>query len=98
MVQIVAAFFGYWVVETEHVPGEKNVFHDGLSRGTRPEELGVPQDEIMTFVHEKEMIALMAACDPRKEIGSVSDFLSFWEECRVGVEWLREHRRVGTRR
>jgi hypothetical protein len=95
---IVAAFFGYRVVETEHVPGEENVFHDRLSRGARPEDLGVPRDEIMTFVQGREMVTLMAACDPRKEIASMSDFLSFWEECKMGVEWLRGHRKVQTRR
>ena len=79
------------------MPGAENIFYDRLSRNARPEDLGVPPGEIMTFVHEKEMVALMTACDPRKEIVSVEGFLCFWEECKVSVEWLREHRRVGKR-
>lgn len=86
---IIAAFFGYRVVDVEHVAGVDNTFHDALSRGTRPELLGVPREDILHFVEETQIRALMVACNPKREISSVGEFLCFWEECREGIEWLK---------
>ena len=78
------------VVEWEHIPGEEHFFCDALSRGYRPEDLGVAAHEILDLGSDEIRWGLML-CDPTKEIENEGDFLGLWRGIQDLMKSLKEH-------
>ena len=85
---MLAVVFDFRVVETEHIPGVLNSFHDKLSRGVRPGALGVAPTKVLDM-EEPQIVEMMRLCDPTRDIESVPDFLGWWDRVRCHIEWLR---------
>ena len=71
--------FDIRVVEAEHVPGKDNVFCDALSRGSSPESLGVPANEIIHLEGDRVAGEALRLCDPTREVAGMEEFTTLWK-------------------
>jgi hypothetical protein len=85
---LLSVAFNISIVETEHVPGEENVICDAMSRGYRPEDLGVSRDETLNLESKAVKLGL-ALCDPTKEIESQDAFMDLWHSTQDLIGLLR---------
>jgi len=91
---LLSVAFNINVVETEHVPGEENMICDAMSRGYRPEDLGVSGDETLNL--ESEVVKLgLVLCDPTKEVESQDSFTKLWHSTQNLIGLLRKAQEIG---
>ena len=85
---MIGVAFDFVVVEATHIPGVRNTFCDGLSRGLSAGDLGVHANETLSL-KEDGVMDFMRACDPTSEVSSMEEFLELWNKGRDGIRWLR---------
>ena len=86
---LVGIKFDFWVCEAEHVAGVDNVTHDKLSRGTPPSELGFDAELEL----DQNLVAhTLQLCDPTRDLSSIPDLVSFWNEAEMFITRLAPHK------
>ena len=70
------------VTETVHVLSEDNGFHDQLSRGISPRELGVDPDLCWDLDADDVVMGVVRLCNPLITLESMEDFIGFWREAK----------------
>jgi len=74
------AHLGAQISEGEHVPGERNIVCDRLSRGGVPQDYGFSPDRTMDFDGLEQADTMLRLCDPRAAIDSERDLVEVWSE------------------
>jgi hypothetical protein len=72
------------VAETIHVPGVENIICDGLSRGKRGCEVGLPESKFVDFELDESGMAYLKECDPKREIGDKLEHVK-WLQLLAGI-------------
>ena len=70
------------VTETVHVLSEDNGFHDQLSRGISPRELGVDPDLCWDLDTDDVVMGVVRLCNPLITLERMEDFIGFWREAK----------------
>ena len=70
------------VTETVHVLSEDNGFHDQLSRGISPRELGVDPDLCWDLDSDDVVMGVVRLCNPLITLERMEDFTGFWREAK----------------
>jgi hypothetical protein len=68
--------FGIEIITTEHIPGDRNIQCDALSRGSSPQELGYTVEQIL--IVDDFVNRLFELCDPTKPFESIEDMFNLW--------------------
>jgi hypothetical protein len=86
------------VKEVTHIPGEDNKQCDRLSRrwdiGKTPnltvseeaEDMGLGRVEVVEMDLDPSVRGIIELCDPRAELSSESQFISFWMRARSAID------------
>ena len=92
---------GVDVKEVTHIAGTENKKCDRLSRrGRAPtmsiideaEEMGVRDVNVVEIDGDEDIINILMLCDPRRELHSEEEFISFWSAARNAIDsFLRRH-------
>ena len=92
---------GVDIKEVTHIAGTENKNCDRLSRRGRaptmsileePEAMGVWGVDVVEIDSDKDTIDLLKLCDPRYELHSEEEFISFWSAARNAIDsFLRRH-------
>jgi len=90
--------FDVRVVEAEHVPGKDNVFCDALSRGSSPESLGVPANEIIHLEGDRVAGEALRLCDPTREVAGMEEFTALWQGVSNIIDELKMAAPTGEKR
>ncbi len=61
---VISLFLDVEVAETVHVPGIENVICDGLSRGLKGKDVGLPLDKFVDLASDSRVLDFLAECDP----------------------------------
>jgi hypothetical protein len=81
-----------------HIPGEDNKQCDRLSRrwdvGKTPnltvseeaEDMGLGRVEVVEMDRDPSVRGIIELCDPRAELSSESQFISFWMKARSAID------------
>lgn len=61
------------VAEAVHVPGVENIICDGLSRGKRGAEVGLPPEKFREFTEDQSGLSYLMQCNPLESVGGVAE-------------------------
>lgn len=92
---------GVDVKEVTHIAGTENTKCDRLSRrGRAPtmsildevEAMGVRGVHVVEIDSDVDIVSILTLCDPRSELRSEEEFISFWSTARSAIDsFLRRH-------